>query len=185
MKIYTKTGDRGDTGLISGTRVTKAHVAIEVCGSLDEANSAIGMACSHALPEAVDLELQQVQQDLFLVGSTVANCGNQGKELPVRLAAERTGELEAMIDRLVADLPRLDAFILPGGDRGAATLHFARTVCRRAERCLVQLMQTEFAVAPLETELKYLNRLSDFLFVAARYTNHQRDVAETKWLPGS
>jgi len=185
MKIYTKTGDRGDTGLISSTRVPKNHVAIEVCGSLDEANSAIGMACSHALPEAVGLALQEVQQDLFLIGSTVANCGNQAKDLPVHLAAERTGELEAIIDRLVADVPPLDAFILPGGDQGAAVLHFARTVCRRAERCLVQLMQSEFAVAPLESELKYLNRLSDFLFVAARYTNHQRGVAETKWLPGS
>ncbi|MCH2182288.1 MAG: cob(I)yrinic acid a,c-diamide adenosyltransferase [Mariniblastus sp.] len=185
MKIYTKTGDQGDTGLISGTRVAKDHVAIEVCGSLDEANSAIGVACSHTLPELVGVALKDVQQDLFLVGSTVANCGNQGKDLPVRLATGRTGELESMIDRLVAELPPLDAFVLPGGDRGAAALHFARTVCRRAERSLVELIHTDFVVASLNSELKYLNRLSDYLFVAARYTNQQHGVAETKWLPKS
>jgi len=185
MKIYTKTGDQGDTGLISGARVAKDHVAIQVGGSLDETNSAIGVACSHTLPEPVDLTLKDVQQDLFLIGSTVNNCGNRGDDLPVRLPAGRTAELESMIDRLVAELPPLDAFVLPRGDQGAAALHFARTVCRRAERCLVQLMQSDFAATPLHSELKYLNRLSDYLFVAARYTNQQQGVAETKWLPNS
>ena len=183
MKIYTKSGDQGDTGLISGVRVSKDHVAIEVCGSLDETNSAIGLACSHGLPVSVDLTLKNVQQDLFLIGSSVANCGNKAKNGPLRISAEKTTELEESIDQLVVGLPPLDAFILPRGDASAAMLHFARTVCRRAERALVRLINTGFSDAELTTELIYLNRLSDYLFVAARWTNQQHGVVETKWLP--
>ncbi|MDG2186238.1 MAG: cob(I)yrinic acid a,c-diamide adenosyltransferase [Mariniblastus sp.] len=183
MKIYTKTGDQGDTGLISGGRVSKDHVAIEVCGSLDETNSAIGLACSHGLPVSVDSTLQNVQQDLFLIGSSVANCENKAQNGPIRISAERNRELEESIDQLTDELPPLDAFILPRGDASAASLHFARTVCRRAERALVRLINTGFSDAELATELIYLNRLSDYLFVAARWTNRQHGVVETKWLP--
>ena len=183
MKIYTKTGDRGDTGLIGGARVTKDHFAIEVCGCLDETNSVIGVACSFELPDLLEADLKKAQQDLFVIGSSVAGCGSDSRTKKVLISEERVLELEQGLDRFVEELPAMNAFILPGGSTSGATLHLARTVCRRAERALVRLMNSDFPKCELTTELIYLNRLSDYLFVAARWANQQEGFAETKWLP--
>ena len=182
MKIYTKTGDQGDTGLSVGPRVMKDHVAIELCGGLDETNSAIGLACSCGLPETINTTLQNVQNELFSLGCSIANCASETTDSANRIVAQNIKTLEDAIDRLDEELPALSAFILPGGDRGAATLHFARTICRRAERVMVRLIQDDYSKMDLTTELIYLNRLSDYLFVAARWTNHKHGVVETKWL---
>ena len=183
MKIYTKTGDRGDTGLIGGARVTKDHFAIEVCGCLDETNSVIGVACSFELPDLLQTSLEITQQDLFVIGSSVAGCGSASRAGSVLISQARILELEQGVDHFVEELPAMNAFILPGGSTSAATLHLARTVCRRAERALVRLINSDFPKCELTTELVYLNRLSDYLFVAARWANHQQGFEETKWLP--
>lgn len=183
MKIYTKTGDKGETGLLGGIRVSKSHLAIRVCGALDEANSFLGLAESESLPADVSDTLIQIQHDLFDLGSRIAACmaakGERGADFP----AARSTELERLIDQIEAELAPLRAFILPSGNRAGCTLHLARAVCRRAERELVELIDSEVD-APLENELIYLNRLGDLLFVLARVVNARSGCLETEWNVG-
>jgi cob(I)alamin adenosyltransferase len=183
-RIYTKTGDSGETALGDGTRVPKNHPRVAAYGSVDELNSALGLLLAHH-PDAAETELLRgIQNDLFDVGADLcvpqAADETAGKHLRVR--AEQATRLEAAIDRLNANLTPLRSFILPGGRRLAAWCHLARTVCRRAERLVVELAdqpgESVSAVAQ-----KYVNRLSDFLFVAARYVN-DRGARDVLWQPG-
>lgn len=179
MRIYTRTGDGGDTSLRWGERVPKNALRVEVYGTVDEANAHVGMAVAlmeGAAFDAVRAVLVRIQNELFAVGADLAAPPGRDRGEQPRITEASVAALEADIDRLEAALPPLNHFVLPGGCRPAAALHVARTVVRRAERQLVSLMQQE----PVEPALlKYLNRLSDLLFVAARAANHAaglRDV---------
>lgn len=183
MKIYTRTGDAGTTALMGGERVSKNHTRIEAYGTVDEANSCIGLVRAYLSdqPGAVQMEvmLNQVQHELFVLGADLATAP-EARPLVPRISQTEVAWLEQQIDALEAELPALKNFILPGGTLAAAALHLARTVCRRAERLTVELSRRE----PLnEQALIYLNRLSDFLFVAARWVNQQAGVAEAVWNP--
>lgn len=178
-KIYTKTGDDGTTGLLSSVRVAKDHARIEAHGTVDELNAVLGLARSNGLETGLDGIAALIQEDLFVVGSALADPDPDG---PFHSAVQldRVRKLETFIDELETELPRLTVFILPGGTAGAAHLHLARTVCRRAERTLVALSNLpEEAVPPLS--IIYLNRLSDLLFVMARAANHRSGVADIPW----
>lgn len=179
MKIYTKTGDQGDTGLLGGVRVSKSHLAIKVCGAIDETNSFLGLVRSETLPGDIDGALTQIQHHLFDLGSQVAACLT-GSDRVADFPASRVAELERLIDRFELELNPLTAFILPSGNRAGCTLHLARAVCRRGERELVELMATVLET-PLDTELVYLNRLGDLLFVLARVANARAGCSETEW----
>ncbi|MEQ1758446.1 MAG: cob(I)yrinic acid a,c-diamide adenosyltransferase [Vicinamibacterales bacterium] len=179
MKIYTKTGDAGLTSLFDNTRVSKAHERVDAYGEVDELNACLGAVRSRLSDADLIADLTQIQQDLFALGSELAD---PSKRIAERVAkahirpadAER---LEGIIDRLEAELPPLRRFILPGGTPAGSLLHLARTVCRRAERRVVGL--GEGVVEGLLTV--YLNRLSDLLFVMARAVNHRAGVPETEW----
>jgi cob(I)alamin adenosyltransferase len=181
MKIYTKTGDGGTTGLFGGARVDKDDERVEAYGTVDEVNAVLGTARAASPPAELDLLLERVQADLFVVGAELATVpGNEGK-LPMQLvSAEDCERLERAIDAMETKLAPLKSFILPGGSPAAAALHHARTVCRRAERRVLRASRTA-AVRP--EVLVYLNRLSDFLFVAARQTNHLAGIADVPWAP--
>lgn len=166
MKIYTKTGDQGETGLLGGVRVSKSHSAIKVCGSIDEVNSFIGLSRVENQSVSLNALLTQIQHDLFDLGSRVAACLSSSNRIP-DFPPERVAELERAIDQYDEELAPLKAFILPGGGRTGGTLHLARSVCRRAERQLVELINSE-TKTDLSLELIYLNRLGDLLFVLAR-----------------
>jgi cob(I)alamin adenosyltransferase len=179
LKIYTKTGDNGETGLLGGIRVSKSHPGVEVVGCLDETNSLIGVVLSEAMPAEVQRMLTQIQNDLFDLGSRVAACAtdtSRAAEFP----PARSEQLEAWIDQAQNDLPELKEFILPGGGTAGATIHLARAVCRRTERRLVELMDSQVA-REFSGELIYLNRLSDLLFVLARLVNRTSGRPETTW----
>lgn len=183
MKIYTRTGDRGDTGLFGGNRVSKAHARIEAYGAVDETNALLGMARAfapeHPACERLDKLLAALQDDLFVAGSDLATPLDSKAAVP-RLATTHIERLEQEIDGLEEDLPSLDNFILPGGVPIASILHVARTTCRRAERRVVAAAASE----PLnEAALAYLNRLSDYLFVLARWTNSTAGGKEHLWKP--
>jgi len=182
MKIYTKTGDLGETGLLGGRRVEKDHPSIQLCGDLDETCAGIGLAIACGIDSRVREILESIQQDLFVVGSHVAAEGGTSKKIPL-LPPDRTESLELEIDRAESELPAMTAFILPGGSMAGAALHLARTVCRRAERTLVKMLHDVSDGSPLRTDLVYLNRLADLLFVLARLVNQQADQKETRWLP--
>lgn len=185
-RIYTKTGDAGTTALGTGERVPKTSLRIAAYGTVDETNSTIGMARVH-LGEAeasVDAMLFRIQNDLFDLGADLC-VPDRGEKLPyepLRMSDSQVTRLEAEIDEMNAELQPLRSFILPGGKPAAAALHVSRTVSRRAERLMVEL-----AAEPNEpvsaAGLKYINRLSDFLFVAARYVN-DRGKADVLWVPG-
>jgi cob(I)alamin adenosyltransferase len=176
MKIYTRKGDGGETGLVGGDRVPKDHLRVAAYGGVDELNAELGMARSLAPPEDIDVCLHGIQQDLFVLGSELAT-PDPTFEIP-RLAEGRAAELEAWIDAAEAELPSLKHFILPGGSPLAASLHRARTVCRRAERAVVTLMRD---VTVPDRIPVYLNRLSDLLFVAARLANHRAGAEDEIW----
>lgn len=187
LKIYTKTGDEGQTGLLGGTRVSKSHLAVNVCGGLDETNSLLGLAISLSLPDDIAKRLTQIQNDLFDLGSRVAACLSESARA-AEFPADRIDQLENWIDLYQSGLPELTQFILPGGSTSGATLHHSRTVCRRTERDLVALIATLSEKGPakvtknqLSTEMIYLNRLSDLLFVMARHLNRVAGVPETNW----
>ena len=182
MKIYTKTGDQGETGLLGGVRISKSHLAIRVCGSLDETNSFIGLARTEPGSKPIDGILTQIQHDLFDLGSHVAACLGE-KKPPPEFPAARSTELEAYIDQIDSELAPLKVFILPSGSRAGSTIHVARSVCRRAERELVELIESDLGV-DLSAQLVYLNRLGDLLFVLARYVNQRNDSPETEWNVG-
>lgn len=175
MKIYTRTGDEGQTGLFGGERVSKDSLRIESYGTVDELNSILGVARS-ALPQAeIEIAIVAVQNQLFRAGADLAS--PQGSGMP-GIGAKEVAWLEAGIDRMDRELPPLKNFILPGGSPAASQLHVARTVCRRAERLVVRLAREE-TVDP--AMLRYLNRLSDFLFVLARWENFLAGVPEQPW----
>lgn len=179
MKIYTKKGDTGETSLLGGGRVSKSSARIEAYGTVDELNSIIGMAASYSLSQKGTVLIEDIQQYLFILGADLAT------PLSSRTPIERIGQgeieaLESAIDEMEEDLAPLKNFILPGGSEAGATLHFARTVCRRAERATVACAQKEEIS---ESAIKFLNRLSDFLFVLARYENKYVGIKETTWNP--
>ncbi|HEX2878395.1 MAG TPA: cob(I)yrinic acid a,c-diamide adenosyltransferase [Polyangiaceae bacterium] len=181
MKIYTKTGDDGTTGLYGGERVAKDHPRITTCGALDELNAVLGGALCLPLEPDTATTLAKVQNDLFTLGAELATPGDHTRKLTARSAgvsAADIAELEHVIDQKEAVLPALKQFILPGGSEAAARLHLARAVCRRAERALITLHR-EYPVR--QEVLIYVNRLSDLLFVLARFANHHQGVADVPW----
>lgn len=177
MKIYTKTGDAGETGLFAGARVLKDDRRIEAYGTVDELNAALGLARCESLPPEIEQTLQRVQSELFSVGAELATPDPERRGTALTSAA-MIAALERAIDNLDAGLPPLKHFILPAGTRGAALVHVARGVCRRAERRVVTLTQSA-TISPLVVQ--YLNRLGDYLFVAARFVNQEAHQAETIW----
>jgi cob(I)alamin adenosyltransferase len=177
MKIYTKTGDDGTTGLFGGGRVPKTSPRIEAYGTVDELNSTLGLARS--VSTEFGALLQKIQQELFVLGGDLATPLTTRSDYPVpRIADESVLYLERAIDEHEAELPPLKRFILPGGTPLAAHLHHARTVCRRAERCVIALSQSEEITT---TNVIYLNRLSDLLFVLARHANQIASVSDVEW----
>ena len=183
-KIYTRTGDTGSTGLVDGSRLPKDDVRVRAYGDVDETNSVIGLVRLHLENKRLDIMLARIQNDLFDLGADLATPlpkkGSADSQYALRMAAEQAIRLEAELDMLNADLAPLTSFVLPGGNPPAAYLHQARTVCRRAERVCVALSHKQ-AINP--HALTYLNRLSDFLFVAARWCNNQ-GKADVIWVPG-
>ena len=175
MKIYTRTGDAGQTSLFGGTRVPKNDARIEAYGTVDELNSHLGLARASWPSSPIDADLQQAQNDLFEIGAHLASPGTSRF---AGVEAEQIENLERAIDAMEAALAPLKNFILPGGASAAAQLHVARTVCRRAERLVVALADE---TAATQSSIAYLNRLSDYLFVAARYANHKAGVADVEW----
>ena len=181
MKIYTKTGDKGDTGLFGGGRVLKTHPRVEAYGDVDELNACIGMARAVELMPRIDEVLVTLQRDLFALGALLATPDREKMKRQLEKASideRRIGELERHIDDGDRELEPLKSFIVPGGTPKAAALHVARTVCRRAERRVVALMPTEEIP---EIVVIYLNRLSDLLFTLARVANHRAGAGEVTW----
>lgn len=179
MKIYTKTGDQGQTGLFGGPRVAKCDVRIEAYGQVDELNAMLGLVRCQHLPPPLDQTLQRVQHELFAVGAELAS-PDPARHGLVLLGPEAIQRLERDIDHLEAGLPPLKQFILPGGCQAAALMHVARAVCRRAERALVALDQSPGNTVSAHL-MAYLNRLGDYLFVAARYANFEAGEPEVAW----
>ncbi len=180
IKIYTKTGDQGKTSLIGGTKVPKSNIRIESYGTVDELNSFIGLLSDHVPEDLVRKNLKEIQDRLFTIGSSLA-CDPE-KEPLMRLPDLQEADvamLENEMDKMNGVLPLMKNFILPGGHVAVSTAHITRCVCRRAERLCVQLMETGSFVDPLV--IKYLNRLSDYLFVLARYIGHIFQVEEVAW----
>jgi cob(I)alamin adenosyltransferase len=175
LKIYTRTGDTGETSLFGGSRIAKNDPRIEAYGTIDELNSFLGIARASWDSSPLDAQLQRVQSDLFDIGAYLASPGTERYR---SVDANRIEELEQGIDSMEADLQPLTTFIVPGGSPAAAQLHVARTVCRRAERRVVALEQSS---VEMRTTIAYLNRLSDFLFVAARYANRRHGTTDTPW----
>ncbi len=181
MKIYTKTGDDGTTALFSGGRVAKAHMRVEAYGTVDELNAVLGVVRALEPSAETMTRLEKIQNQLFHLGADLATPLNAKADWVVRMDQETVDWLEDEIDRLTADLPELKNFILPGGTPAAAHLHVARTVCRRAERRVVELAQHEDIG---DLPMQYLNRLSDWLFTLARWENQQQGIFESKWSVG-
>ena len=183
FKIYTKTGDAGKTSLIGGTKVPKSNIRIESYGTVDELNSYIGLVSDYLNNDTLTVNvLREIQDRLFTIGSSLA-CDPE-KEPLMKIPDLKESDiqlLEAQIDTMNEVLPPMKSFILPGGHVAISTAHVARCVCRRAERLCVQLQQSDAFVEPLV--IKYLNRLSDYLFVLARYIGHQFQVPEIPWKP--
>jgi len=184
-KIYTRTGDDGTTGLVDGSRLSKNDIRVRAYGDVDETNSVIGLVRLNLENQRLDQMMARIQNDLFDLGADLATPlpkkGEADSEYALRMVPGQAERLEAELDDLNADLDPLTSFVLPGGSPPAAYLHQARTVCRRAERVCVALA-AEQAVNP--AALTYLNRLSDFLFVAARWCNDQGET-DVKWVPGA
>ncbi|ASY70199.1 cob(I)yrinic acid a,c-diamide adenosyltransferase [Sinorhizobium fredii] len=184
-KIYTRTGDNGTTGLVTGPRRSKSDLRVDAYGSVDEANAFVGLARQHTGDSPnLDPMLMRIQNDLFDLGADLATpeTGQKQEYEPLRIIAAQVERLEAEIDRLNADLQPLRSFVLPAGSAASAALHAARTVARRAERQIVALAETEGEIVSREA-VAYINRLSDFLFVAARWAN-DRGRADVLWVPG-
>jgi cob(I)alamin adenosyltransferase len=174
-KIYTRTGDDGSTGLGDGSRTSKDSLRVEAFGEIDELNSYIGLLLAHDIPANIQTLMTGIQHDLFDLGGEFCIPGREA------LTQDYVSRLENTLDELNADLHPLKEFILPGGNPAAAVCHLARTVCRRAERRAISLAREESVSAPA---MHYLNRLSDLLFVVARYLNQQAGQADILWQPG-
>ena len=179
-KIYTKTGDKGKTALIGGTKVPKSHIRIETYGTVDELNSFIGFLADQLEIKPAVAMLREIQDRLFTIGSSLAT--DPDKEPSMRLPDlkdEDVQRLEKEIDQMNAELPPMKSFILPGGHVAVSTAHIVRCVCRRAERNCVAMQEQEMFVEP--KVIQYLNRLSDYLFMLARYIAHTLHVTEIRW----
>ena len=185
-RIYTRTGDDGTTGLASGERLPQYHLRIAAYGTVDEANAALGLARLHTAGEpAVDAMLARIQNDLFDLGADLASPEEKGKGpggARLAIVDAQVTRLEGEIDELNANLTPLRSFVLPGGSPAAAYLHLARTICRRAERLMVELSEQPGETVSAAAR-QYVNRLSDFLFVASRYVN-QKGAGDVLWVPG-
>lgn len=180
MKIYTKTGDKGTTALVGGTRISKAHSRIDAYGTVDELNSYIGLLGDQPVNEKRRALLKEIQDRLFTVGSHLASEPDQTKRILPDLIEEDITLLEKEMDKIDSLVPQLRAFILPGGHPSISFGHVARTVCRRAERAVIHLQETE------EVEnivIRYLNRLSDYLFMLCRIMAFELDIEEISWKP--
>ena len=182
LKIYTKTGDKGNTALIGGTKVPKSHIRIESYGTVDELNSFIGLAIDQLQDKHSKKILKEIQDRLFTIGSSLACDPDKEPSLKIPdLKETDISFLEKEIDTMNEILPAMKHFILPGGHVAVSTVHIARCVCRRAERICVNMQENKLFVEPLV--IKYLNRLSDYLFVLARFIAHQLGVEEIQWKP--
>lgn len=182
MKIYTKTGDKGATSLIGGTKVPKSDLRIDAYGTVDELNSWIGLLGAQLGEAAYREELKEIQDRLFTIGSALAT--DASKEIKMRLPDLHPDDihfLEKKIDAMTAELPEMKSFILPGGHSTVASIHIARCVCRRAERLVVNMQQHELFVD--EKVVQYLNRLSDYLFTLARHAGQHLGADEILWKP--
>jgi len=179
VKIYTKTGDSGETSLFDNSRVSKADPRVDAYGEVDEVNACLGAALAAGVDADITAVLTAIQKDLFAVGARLADPSSRiaNRVTKAAVTAQQTDMLEATIDRLESELPPLRRFILPGGSPAGSLLHLARTVCRRAERRVVGLGTD--AIEP--GVVIYLNRLSDLLFVMARAVNHRAGVPEIEW----
>ena len=183
--VYTRTGDKGVTGLVGGTRIKKSDPRIHLYGEVDELNSYIGMAISHLGKEFDKSLLQLIQSSLFDLGSNLA-CEKE-KRSEFKLPQSNTSaieRLESEIDQMDILLPQLKHFILPGGDLAAAAFHICRTVCRRIERQMVDFEEQHPGEIP-ENALRYINRMSDYFFILSRFINFKKKIEETQWLPGN
>jgi cob(I)alamin adenosyltransferase len=181
-KIYTKTGDAGKTSLIGGTKVPKSHIRIQAYGTIDELNAFTGLLNDQISDTHSREMLLEIQDRLFTIGSSLA-C-DPDKEIAMKIPDLKESDillLETEIDQMNAKLPEMKSFILPGGHVAVSTAHICRTICRRAERLIVELDGKEHLDQPLI--IKYLNRLSDYFFVLARWIGHLLGAAETKWTP--
>ncbi len=180
-RIYTRTGDDGTTGLVDGSRVSKADARMQAIGDVDEANSALGIAAVALADHAIAAELGRIQNDLFDLGADLATPGSDfaPSEMVLRIVPAQVERLERAIDAMNDTLSPLRSFILPGGSAGAAALHLARAITRRAERSAVAIVEPVNPAA-----LAYINRLSDFLFVASRHVN-QNGAGDVLWQPGA
>lgn len=178
MKIYTKKGDQGYTSLFGGKEIEKNNIRLHAYGTVDELNSALGIALTHEVSDSGKEILNELQDQLFVLGADLATLPSKKTKID-RINSQHVEQLEIWIDKLEEDLPPLTTFILPGGAPAGATLHFARTVCRRAERNTAELLESGEAN---QFCLVYLNRLSDLLFVLARYENRHGGVGETQWI---
>ncbi len=180
MRIYTKTGDGGETGLLGGRRVRKNAIRVEAYGAVDELNACLGFAAAALADVEPSRLLGDIQRDLFAIGTRLSDLRKTApaREEKARLSEEQVSRLERAIDGMESDLPPLRAFILPGGCEAGARLHLARTICRRAERRIAALAERE-EVPPIL--LVYMNRLSDLLFVLARSVNHRTGAEEIAW----
>lgn len=179
MKIYTKKGDQGNTSLFGGTRVPKSSARIEAYGTVDELNSVVGLAASYSLSDKGTQWIKKVQEQLFVLGADLATPPSSKTRIN-RIDEQAIIFLENAIDKMEEKLEPLKNFILPGGSQQGATLHMARTVCRRAERAAVTCSEQDEIS---ELTIKFLNRLSDFFFVLARYENKQAGKPEENWKP--
>jgi cob(I)alamin adenosyltransferase len=180
MKIYTKTGDKGQTSLIGGTRVPKHHIRIESYGTVDELNSFIGLIRDQQIDEHSRKILIEIQDRLFTIGSSLASDPEKSKMKIPDLKDEDITLLEKEIDKMNETLPEMRSFVLPGGHTTVSYCHIARCVCRRAERATIHLSENSFVA---ELVIKYLNRLSDYLFVLSRKFTHDLNAEEIPWKP--
>ena len=178
MKIYTKTGDDGNTGLQGNLRISKSHPRIISYGTVDEANAALGIVLANSLDDDIVKILTEIQNDLFLVGADLSN--SNLNDMKNRVSLDKIEKLEQYIDQFESELPPLTNFILPGGDIAAAQLHYVRTVVRRAETLVVQLSEKDEINANC---IKYLNRLSDLFFVMGRLINKRKNKPDILWKP--
>ena len=182
MKIYTKAGDQGKTSLIGGTRVPKSHIRIESYGTVDELNSFIGLLNDLVVDAKINADLKEIQDRLFTVGSSLACDPEKDSALKIPdLKEEDITGLELAMDSMNEELAPMKSFIIPGGHQAISTAHIARCVCRRAERWCVNMQEEDLFVETLV--IKYLNRLSDYLFTLARYIGHLNGVADLPWKP--
>ncbi len=180
MKIYTKGGDKGKTSLLGGARVSKAHIRLHAYGTVDELNSYMGLLADQAVNEPVIDFIRSIQNNLFTIGSILAADGNKNTMKLPELEDSDVELLEHRMDEMDQHLAPLTSFLLPGGHQSVSFAHIARCVCRRAERLVIELDESVDVTPVL---IKYLNRLSDYLFVLARYMAHRLEAPEILWRP--